>query len=54
LQIMSLHHNQSNQAGWGADPFANTTTDITWWGLYQPLRLSQLDTAVASTTSKIL
>jgi hypothetical protein len=29
LQLMSLHHNQSNQAGWGADPFANTTTDIT-------------------------
>ncbi|KAI9281259.1 PIN domain-like protein [Umbelopsis sp. AD052] len=24
LQIMSLHHNRSNQAGWGVDPFANT------------------------------
>lgn len=24
LQVMSLHHNQSNQAGWGADPFATT------------------------------
>lgn len=28
LQIMSLHHNQSNQAGWGVDPFANTSTDM--------------------------
>jgi hypothetical protein len=25
LQVMSLHHNQSNQTGWGADPFATTT-----------------------------
>jgi hypothetical protein len=28
LQIMSLHHNQSNQAGWGVDPFANTSTGM--------------------------
>jgi hypothetical protein len=28
LQVMSLHHNQSNQAGWGVDPFANTSSDM--------------------------